>query len=98
MSEPVSIRILDREYLIACTPEERPGLLNAALYVDTKMRELRAKSSASGMDRVAVLAALNIAHELLGLRQKGSSQDDDLNQHLLRLQAKLDGAVPGSLQ
>ncbi|MCW5566782.1 MAG: cell division protein ZapA, partial [Dokdonella sp.] len=69
MSEPVSVRILDREYLIACAPEERSSLLNAALYLDRKLRELRDASAnrGGGLDRIAVLAALNIAHELLDL-------------------------------
>ena len=65
--DPVSVSILDREFLVACTPEERPGLIAAASYLDGKMREVRA-AAAPGLDRIAVLAALNIAHELLALK------------------------------
>ena len=72
--EPVSISILDREFLIACTAEERPGLIAAARYLDGKMREMRGKARIASLDRIAVLAALNIAHELLAERQRGSSE------------------------
>ena len=64
--EPVSVSILDREYLIACTPDERPGLIAAASFLDAKMREIRGGARSANLDRIAVLAALTIAHDLLG--------------------------------
>ena len=69
-SVPVSVHILDKEYRISCTPEEKKALQAAAEHVDQKMRELRGRGNAVGTDRVAVVAPLNIAHELLQLQSK----------------------------
>jgi len=67
-SVPVTVRILDREYQIACREDEREDLLKAAEFVHERMREIRGRGSVIGTDRVAVMTALNIAHELLALR------------------------------
>jgi cell division protein ZapA len=93
MSETVAVTILDREFLIGCTPEERVGLLAAASYLDSKMREVRAATRAQGVDRIAVLAALNITHEFLQLKQRGENDSGTLAQHLQLLRSKLDGAL-----
>ncbi|MBN8481319.1 MAG: cell division protein ZapA [Xanthomonadales bacterium] len=100
MSEPVAVRILDREYLIACAPDERSGLIGAAAYLDGKLRELRNGSvnRGGGLDRIAVLAALNIAHELLALKQHAASTDGDLARELQSIKSKLDAGLPPSLQ
>jgi len=90
---PVAVSILDREFLIGCTPEERPGLIAAAAYLDAKMREIRNASRAAGVDRIAVMAALNIAHELMQMKQRGESDAGVLAQHLHMLRAKLDGML-----
>ena len=91
--ESVAVNILDREFLVGCTAEERPGLIAAAAYLDGKMREVRNASRAAGAERVAVMAALNIAHELMQLRQRGESDTGVLAQHLQVLRAKLDGVL-----
>ena len=98
MSEPVSVRILDREYLIACQPDERSGLIAAAAYLDGKLRELRDSHRGGGLERIAVLAGLNIAHELLDLRQKEASSSQHLAQHLQVIKSKLEAGLPTSLQ
>ena len=99
MSEaPVSVNILDREFLIGCTPEEKPGLIAAANYLDAKMREIRNSARAAGVDRIAVMAALNIAHELIQLRQHSESDNGTLAQHLQMLRAKLDGVLATSVK
>ena len=61
----VSISILGKEYLIACQENEKTQLLSSASYLDKKMREIRDHGKVIGTDRIAVMAALNIAHELL---------------------------------
>ena len=66
---PVTVRILDREYQVACAEDERESLLAAAEYVDRRMQEVRARGNVIGTDRVAVMAALNIAHDLLSLQE-----------------------------
>ena len=75
-SEPVNIRVLDRDYTVGCTPEQRDGLVAAAKMLDGKMREIRGTNKMAGVDRIAVLAALNIAHELLQARTEGSRERD----------------------
>lgn len=100
MSEttPVAVNILDREFLIGCTAEERPGLIAAAGYLDGKMREVRGSSRTQGLDRIAVMAALNIAHELLQARQNNESQSGALAQHLQAMRTKLDAALAPRLK
>ncbi|MGD9843341.1 MAG: cell division protein ZapA [Steroidobacteraceae bacterium] len=61
----VSIRILEKEYQVACPAEERTDLLDAAEYLNGKMRDIRETGAVMGLDRIAVMAALNIANELL---------------------------------
>lgn len=98
MSDPVAVRILDREYLIACKPEERAGLVSAAAYLDGKLRELRDSHRGGGLERIAVLAGLNIAHELLDARLQQASSGKDLAQHLQVLKSRLEAGLPTSLQ
>lgn len=64
MSEPVTVRILDREYTVGVSDEERAGLASAARMLDARMRELRGGNRMVAPDRLAVLTALNLAHEL----------------------------------
>lgn len=90
MSEPVSIKLIDREFLVACEPEERAGLLEAAAFLDTRMRKLRHASKSPGFDRLAVLAAMDITHELLELQQRQQTQADHLASRLTGLRHKLE--------
>lgn len=59
------IRLLDKEYTVACPPQEREGLLESARLLDTKMREIRGRGKIVGNERIVVMAALNVIHELL---------------------------------
>lgn len=93
MSEPVNVRILEREYLVGCPPEERDGLLAAAKLLDARMREIRGSNRMAGIDRIAVLAALNLASELLDNRNQGSDRDRELQRGLAELNRKLDGLL-----
>ena len=92
-SEPVSIRILDREYTVGCEPDERDGLMAAARLLDAKMREVRGGNRVAALDRVAVLAALNLAHELQQLRQETEGRDRELARTLGDLNRRLDGLL-----
>jgi cell division protein ZapA len=93
VSEPVNVKLIDREFLIACAPEERPGLVAAAAFLDTKMRELRRASKSPGFERLAVLAAISITHELLALRQQGEAHELALSEGLGMLRRKLESAL-----
>lgn len=92
-SEAVALRLIDREFLIACAPEEREGLLEAASYLDRKMRELRANAKMPGFDRLAVLAAISVTHEFLALRKQHSGADQSLTDGLAALRRKLEAAL-----
>ncbi|WP_440996172.1 cell division protein ZapA [Arhodomonas sp. SL1] len=74
--QPVAVHILDREFLVACEPGERDSLREAARYLDTRMREIRDSGRIVGQDRIAVMAALNIAHELLEQGRRVEVQGD----------------------
>ena len=92
-SEPVSIRILDREYTVGVAPDERDGLMAAARLLDGKMREVRGANRMAAVDRVAVLAALNLAHELQQIRDDNQQRDREVSRVLADLQRKLDGLL-----
>ncbi len=95
-SEPVALRLIDREFFIACAPEEREGLREAASYLDNKMRELRANARMPGFDRLAVLAAISITHEFLALRSERDNHgvpDPAVTENLAALRRKLEEAL-----
>jgi cell division protein ZapA len=89
-SEPVAVRILDREYTVGCEPDERDGLMAAAKLLDAKMREVRGGNRMAALDRVAVLAALNLAHELQQMRTDGDRRDRELARTVGAMQQRLD--------
>jgi cell division protein ZapA len=89
----VSVRLLDREYQVACPAEERSDLLDSAEYLDSKMREVRDSGKVVGLDRIAVISALNLANELIKLRRNGSSIDADLGAKLQRLRERVESAL-----
>ena len=89
-AEPVSIRILDREYTVGCEPGERDSLLAAAKVLDAKMREVRGGNRVAALDRVAVLAALNLAHELQQLRDDNEHRERELSRTLIDVNRRLD--------
>lgn len=92
-AEAVNVRILDREYTVGVEPSERDSLLAAARLLDQKMREARGANRMAAIDRVAVLAALNLAHELQQLRDENARRDRELARTLDALQRKLDQVV-----
>jgi cell division protein ZapA len=89
----VSVRLLDREYQVACPAEERSALLDSAEYLDAKMREVRDSGKVVGVDRIAVISALNLANELIKLRRNGSSVDAELGAKLQRLRERVESAL-----
>ncbi len=102
-NEPVSLRLIDREFLIACPPEEREGLLEAASFLDRKMRELRAHAKTPGFDRLAVLAAISITHDYLLLQKRAgdvthSVAEPGIADDLAALRRKLEAALDAQLK
>lgn len=92
-SETVALRLIDREFLIGCSPGEREGLLDAAGYLDRKMRELRANAKAPGFDRLAVLAAISVTHELLALRKQHEGGDQEAGAAITAMRRRLEAAL-----
>lgn len=91
-SNTVFVKILDKEYQVACPPEERAALMLAAEQLDQRMREIRKGGSVIGLERIAVMAALNLSHEVLQAKHEASSQVVDGDQ-MRRLSEKLDQAL-----
>ncbi len=85
----VSVRILDRDYQIACPPEERESLIKAADYLSQRMAEVRDSGRVVGMDRIAVMVALNLAHQYLGADQERQSAVETATHRLERLRLSL---------
>ncbi|NCC29282.1 MAG: cell division protein ZapA [Gammaproteobacteria bacterium] len=89
----VSIRILDKDYRIACAPNEEQGLRESARMLDGKMREIRKTGRVIGTDRIAVMAALNIAHELFQLQKTRAVTNGELDPRLVQLQERVAQAL-----
>lgn len=98
MSEPVSVKLLDRDYLVGCPPEEREGLLAAAALIDRQLREVRSANRNATLDRIFVLAALNLAHELIQLRETDGRSREALSRSLGELNHRLDGLLEAAAQ
>ncbi|HAD08675.1 MAG TPA: cell division protein ZapA [Porticoccaceae bacterium] len=90
--ETVQIRILDKEYQVQCPPEEKTGLLESAQALDARMREIRKSGTVIGLERIAVMAALNLSYDLLRAESKAANSAVD-KKDLLRLDLKLSNAL-----
>lgn len=91
--KPVSVSILDKEYLISCTDSERDGLLAAVRFVNEKMLELKQAGGVIGSERIAVMTALNLAHELLAHRRENENYTSTVDNAIRRLQTKIDSVL-----
>lgn len=89
MMTPVVVHILDKEYQVNCREEERDGLLSAAELLNRQMKEIRDSGKVIGSDRIAVVTALNLAHELLQLK----AADRNLSTHIGDLEETLSRAL-----
>jgi len=89
----VSVKILDKEYQVACPPEEVDALTASARYLDQQMHTIRDTGKVFGLDRIAVMAALNIANEFLAKRQAADSVQNEFEDSLIRLDKKLTQAL-----
>ena len=92
-SNTVTVHILDKEYCIACPQDERANLESAARYPDGKMREIRTSGKVIGADRVAVMAAFNITHDLLHKQQRLDQDANSTRQQVRDLLDRVDHAL-----
>jgi cell division protein ZapA len=89
----VSVRIMDKEYIVACAYDERSALLDAAEFLNSRMREIRDSGKVVGLDRIAVMAALNLAHEFLKGKDRESKLDSGVGQRVRALRERVEGAL-----
>src|SRR5258706_14174496 len=89
-AKTIEISVLGRNYRIACEEGEREALLEAVAYLDGKMGEIKKAGKVSGTDRIAVMAALNIAHEFLTTKLDNGFDIGDAKRRIGSVQAKLD--------
>ena len=95
MTDPyaqVSVRILDKEYQVACPASERTDLLDSAEVLNAKMLEIRDSGRVVGLDRIAVMAALNMSHELIS-SQAMIDEHAELNDRIDSLSEKIDNTM-----
>jgi len=91
--EMVRVHILDKDYQVACPADERDGLVESARYLDQQMRTIRQGGKVIGIERIAVMAALNIAHELIQQGHQSGKSDQELQERLRRLAVKIDDTI-----
>ena len=94
----VSVRIMEKEYVVACPYDERSALLDAAEFLKARMREIRDTGKVVGLDRIAVMAALNLAHEFLKGKDRESRLDNGVGQRVRALRERVEGALGKSQQ
>jgi cell division protein ZapA len=92
-SIPVTVQLMETEYRVACSENNRESLLAAADYLNGKMLEIRDSGKLLGVERIAVMAALNISHELLTGKQETFQGTDATNARLQQLLEKVETAL-----
>ena len=91
---PVIIQILDKDYTVACPPEEKEGLLESAHMLNERMREVRDSGKVMGAERMAVMTALNVIHEFARERMERERVFAETDAAIRALEGKLANAVP----
>jgi cell division protein ZapA len=94
----VSVRILDKEYQVACPAEERTDLLDSAEILNTKMREIRDSGRIVGLDRIAVMAALNMANDLIHAKARDQELEGGISDRLKLISDRVDNVLSGTQQ
>jgi cell division protein ZapA len=89
----VSVRILDKEYFVACPKEERGDLIDSAAFLNSRMKEIRDSGKVTGADRIAVMAALNIANEMLRQREQDHGSQSELGNRIRSLRERVETAL-----
>lgn len=89
----LDVKILDRDFRVACTDDEKPQLLEAVAYLDKKMSDIRDAGKVVSVEKIAVMAALNIAHELLSTKLGAGFDMGDYKRRMTAMQATIDEAL-----
>ncbi len=88
----VDVNIMGRDFTVSCTEEERPGLINAVNYLDKKMRDIRDSGKVIGVERIAIMTALNLSHELLNSKS-GNVDVGDIKRRISLMQDQIDQVI-----
>lgn len=94
----VSVRILEKEYQVSCPASERTDLLDSAEALNAKMREIRDSGKVVGLDRIAVMAALNMANELLQTKARDEALEGEVGNRIKVLSDRVESVLGGSQQ
>jgi cell division protein ZapA len=89
----VSVRILEKEYQFACAVDERAALLDSAEYLNAEMKKIRDSGKVIGLDRIAVMAALNMANELLKGRSRDTTLESDVVHRVRLLRERVEATL-----
>jgi len=91
--QPVSLIIMGKEYRIACDPEEQDDLIHSAQQLDVQLRKMRDSGKITGPDRIAVMAALNLAHELQMMKNQNALLNQRLSECLTKMSHKIENVL-----
>jgi len=91
--KPIAVTIMDKEYVVGCAEDERESLFASVEFLNRKLREQRDSGKVIGSERVAVMAALNIAHEYLDFRRRNENVTSDIGDGLERIHRKIESAL-----
>jgi len=94
----VTVRILDKDYVIACPPEERADLLESAEVLNSEMREIRDTGKVVGVDRIAVIAALNLTNDMLRLRTRDRRVESEYTGRVRAARERMSAAMAKTQQ
>jgi len=94
----VNILILGREYQISCPPEEEESLRKSARYLDKQMEQVKSRGTSLAYEKIAVLAALNITHDLMKINQAADTSQYDAQRDIRELEKKIDAVLVASRQ
>lgn len=89
----LQINIMGREFRVACPEEEQKGLLEAVDYLNRKMHEIKDQGKVIGLERIAIMAALNIAHEYLSTKVGGGFDMAEIKRRMASMETVLDQAI-----
>ena len=91
----LDVNIMGREFRVACTDEQKPDLIKTVDYLNGKMRDIRDAGKVIGVERIAIMAALNIAHEFLSTRVDGGFDIGEFKRRMASMRSTIDQAMNG---
>jgi cell division protein ZapA len=90
---PLGVRILEKEYIVACGADERAELIDSAEFLNKRMKEIRDSGKIIGLDRIAVMAALNLAHEVIKMRARDNGLEQEAGHRIKLLRERVESAL-----